>query len=110
LAQKLTTGLFLTVKLQWGLHRGLTTGGQGGHNSPGAGSLWGRQMSAGSPKSLNNFTGTFFNTVPFLPKDLRFELGGAKLVSFPGRRLTSLRPWAYKIIITFAVRRNFALC
>ena len=79
-------------------NRVVTTGGQGGHNSPGAGSLWGRQITAGggicllgAPKSANNVTSTFFNTVNFLPKDLRFERGGAKLASWPGRRLTSLR-------------------
>jgi len=27
-----------------------------------------------------------------LPKDLRFEHRGAKLASYPGRHLTSLRP------------------
>ena len=53
----------------------------------------GRQTSAGLPKSPNIFTSTFFNTVNFLPNDLRFRLGGAKLVSCPGHRLTSLRPW-----------------
>jgi len=52
----------------------------------------GRQMSAGSRKRPNNFTSTFFNTVYFLPKDLRCEHGGAKLASCPGRRLSSLRP------------------
>ena len=35
---------------------------------------------------------TFFNTAHLLPKDLRFEHGGAKLVSFPRHHLTSLRP------------------
>jgi len=37
-------------------------------------------------------TNTFFNTANLLPKDLRFEHGGAKLASCPGRHLTSLRP------------------
>jgi len=31
-----------------------------------------------------------------LPKDLRFEHGGAKLASCPGRHITSLRPWSLK--------------
>ena len=53
---------------------------------------WGRQMSAGAPKIPNNFTITFFSTVNFLPKDLTFENGGAKLASFPGRSPTSLHP------------------
>ena len=38
-----------------------------------------------APKSPNNLTSTFFNTVRLLPKDLRFEHGGAKLASCPGR-------------------------
>ena len=54
----------------------------------------GRWITAGAPKSLNNVTSTFFNTVHLLPKDLRFEHGGAKLASFPGRHLTLIRPWA----------------
>jgi len=33
-----------------------------------------------------------FNTVNLLPKELRFEHGGAKLASCPGRYLTSLPP------------------
>jgi len=45
----------------------------------------------GAPKSPKNFTSTFFNTGNFLPKDLRFENGGAKLASCPECRLTSLR-------------------
>jgi len=28
-----------------------------------------------------------------LPEDVRFEHGGAKLVSSPGHHLTSVRPW-----------------
>ena len=52
----------------------------------------GRRIAMGTPKSPNNVTNTFFNTVYLLPKDLRFEHGGAKLASWPGRHLTSLRP------------------
>ena len=33
----------------------------------------------GEPKSPNNVTSTFFNRVHLLPKDLRFEQGGARL-------------------------------
>jgi len=36
---------------------------------------------------------TSFNKAHFFPKDLRFEHGGAKLASCPGRHLTSLRLW-----------------
>jgi len=35
---------------------------------------------------------TFFNTVHLLPKNLQFEHGAAKLVSYPGRHKTSVRP------------------
>ena len=37
----------------------------------------------GVPKSPNNVASTFFITAHLLPKDLRFEDGGAKLVSCP---------------------------
>ena len=72
--------------------RGVTRGARG-HNSPGAKSLW------WAPKRPNNVTSTFLNTVHLLPKDRRFEHGDAKLVSFPGRHQTSLRPWfTYRIL------------
>jgi len=45
-----------------------------------------------APKSPNIITSTFFNTIHLLPKDIRFEHGGAKLTYCPGRHLTSLRP------------------
>ena len=45
----------------------------------------------GGTKS-HNVISTVFNTVHLLPKGLRFEHGGAKLVSCPGRHRTSLRP------------------
>ena len=44
------------------------------------------------PKSPNNDTTTFFNTVHLLPKDLSFEHGGAKIAACPERHITSLRP------------------
>jgi len=43
-------------------------------------------------KSPNNFTITFFNTVHFLPEDLKSERGSAELAPRSGRHLTSLRP------------------
>ena len=46
-----------------------------------------------APKSPKNVKSTFFNTARFLLEHLRFEHGGAKLASCPGRHLTSLRPW-----------------
>jgi len=57
-------------------------GGQRGHNSPGA-------------EKSQQCRKYFFNTVHLLPKDLRFEHGGAKLASCPGPHLTSLHSWLY---------------
>ena len=51
----------------------------------------GCRITAGSQKSQHCHK-QFFKTVHLLPKHLRFEHGGAKLVSCPRRRLTSLRP------------------
>ena len=48
-----------------------------------------------APKSPNSVTSTSVNTVHSLPKHLRFEHGSAKLVSCPGRHLTSLRLWVH---------------
>jgi len=66
------------------LDRGVRRGAKG-HSSPGT-NHW------GVLKILNNVTSTFFNTIHLLPKDLRFERGGDKLASCPGRHLTSVRP------------------
>jgi len=67
------------------LTRGITRG-QGGAQFPGALSLWEYRMTTGLPKS-HNVTSTFFNTLHLLPKYLRFEHGGAKRASCPGRHL-----------------------
>ena len=58
----------------------------------------------GAPKSPNNVTSTFFNTVHLLPIYLSFEHGGAKLASCPGRYLTSLHPCS--IILVLITRNN----
>ena len=63
-------------------HQGRDVGGKG-HNSR-------TPNHCGGPKSYNNVISTSFNTVQLRPKDLRFEHGGANLVSYPRRRLTSL--------------------
>jgi len=73
------------------ISRGVT-GGQGGRKFPGRRVTMGRRITAGASKSSKNVTSTFFNTVNLLPKELRFEHGGVKLASCPGRHLTSLRP------------------
>jgi len=67
--------------------QGRNEGGQRGNNSLAA--EWLRR----ARKSPNNVTSTFFNTVHLLPKDLRFEHVGVKPASWPGRHLTSVRPW-----------------
>jgi len=54
---------------------GRTEGGQGG--------------------TMPRATSSFFNTVHSLPKDLRFEHGGARLVSCPEPHLTLVRPWLF---------------
>jgi len=46
----------------------------------------------GAPKRPNNVTSASLNTLYLLPKDPRFEYGGAKFASCPGRHPTSLRP------------------
>jgi len=69
----------------------------------GGGQFPGRQITIGAPnlcwdtkrlrrvsKRPNNITSNVFNTVPELPKDLRFEHGGARVASCPGCLLTSL--------------------
>ena len=75
-------------------------------------SLQGRsELLLEAPKSPNNVTSTFFNTVNLPSKELRFDHRGAKLrpwrrrfdqrgaefVFCPGRHLTSLRPWWWLI-------------
>ena len=66
-------------------HRGVTRW-ERGQNAPR------ETIHCGASKSLNNVASAFFNTVHLLPKDLRFEHGGAKLASCPGRHLTYVRP------------------
>jgi len=72
------TASFNATIMGWGVMRGA--------NYPGA------KWLQGAPKSSKNVTRTFFNTVYLLPKNLRFEHGGGKLVSWPRRHLTSIRP------------------
>ena len=57
-----------------------------GHDALGAESL-------GSAKIRNNVASFLFNARHLIPKQLRFKYGGAKLVSCPGRNLTSARPF-----------------
>jgi len=64
--------------------RGVTTGGE---IPPAPGHYGGAEKS-------QQFQTQFLQYSNFLAKDLRFEHGGAKLASCPGRHLTSLRPCA----------------
>jgi len=80
------------------ISRGVTRG-QWGRNYPGAKSPWGaeilrgRRMIVGAPKSPNNVTRTFCNTVHLLPEDLRFENGAPNLLlALDTIHVTSLRP------------------
>jgi len=66
--------------------------GSKGAQFPGSNHYGGDKSLQGTPKTPNNATNTFFNTVHLLPKDLGFENGGAKLAACLGRHLISLRP------------------
>ena len=76
--------------------RGVTRG-EREHNSS-AESLRGAKKSQQCDKH-------FFKTVHLLPKDLRFEHGGAKLVSCPGRHLTTARSCTSRLS-----RQNSEIC
>jgi len=86
---------------------GSQRGGQGGHNSPGAKSLWGHWITAapndcGGRRKVPTMSQVLSSMqyMCFGKKDLRFEHGGAKLASCPRCHLTSLRPCS----------RNSGLC
>ena len=71
--------------LEWPCQQGRNDGGKG-EQFPGrwipVGALnhcGGRLMIVRAPKSLNNVTSTFLNTVQLVTKNLRLEHGGAKL-------------------------------
>jgi len=64
-------------------------GGQGGHISRGANLRWGAELLLEAPKSPNNVTSTFFNTVKLPSKELRLDHGGAKLRSW-GRQTSTM--------------------
>jgi len=56
--------------------------------------LWAPNLCGGRRK-VPTMSQVLSSTAHLLPKDARFEHGGAKLVSCPGRHLTSLRPCGY---------------
>jgi len=101
------------VKQPCAANRDVKTGGKGGaiprapNHYGDAESLWGRRITAGSLKRSSNVASTFFNTVHLFSKDFRFEHGGAKLASCPGRHLTSLRTWRQRPYVF--IRNSFVL-
>jgi len=44
----------------------------------------GRRIAMGAPKSPNNFTSIFFNTVHLLPEDFKSKMGAPNLLLDPG--------------------------
>jgi len=78
-------------------NQGRNDGGQGGTIPQRQITMEAPNDCGGGQKSPNNVTSTFFNTVYLLPKNLRFEHGGTKLVSCPGRHPTSLLPCTYQL-------------
>jgi len=75
----------LKYNLYWPDNHGRNEGCKG-VTIPRASSHWGGEKS-------QQCRSAFCNTVYLLPKDLRFEHGGAKLVPCPGRQLTSVTCW-----------------
>jgi len=59
--------------LQGRCGQGRNEGGARGAHFPGRQNTMGHRMTVGALKSPNNITSIFFNTVNFLPKDLRFN-------------------------------------
>jgi len=83
--------------------QGRNEGGKGGtiprapNLNGGAKSLW------GAPKSPNNVTNRFFNTVYLLPKDLRFEHGAPNLLLAPGAIWSRYAPAAAAAVAKIAL-------
>jgi len=67
-------------------YAGAQQGGATGAKFPG------RRITAGAPKSPKTVICTSYSAANVLPKELRFEHGGAKLASSLWRHLISLRP------------------
>jgi len=67
----------------------------------------GRWIAMVAPKCPS--ASTFFNTAHFLPEDLRFEHGAAKVDSWRGRHLISLRPWSKRSILKTSFSVNIKI-
>jgi len=98
--------------------RGVTSGGQGGHNSPNAESLWGRRITAegaewlGGPRKVHTMSQVlssilFFST--FASKRPQVWTWGAKLVSCPGRHPTLFCPWMQTLCTGFVLLNHSAI-
>jgi len=66
--------------------RGVTRGGK-------AGAIPRAPNHCGGSRKVPTMSQVLSSTAYLLPKDIRFEHGGAKLAYCPGRHLTSLGPW-----------------
>jgi len=78
--------------------RGVTRGAMGGAIPRAPNHYWGAESLRRAPKSPNNVTSAFFNTVHLLPKELRFEHGGRRrqtcfLPRAPFNLVTPLPAW-----------------
>jgi len=70
--------------LKWGPGTTAPPAGDGPANGVQGGvQFHGRRITIGAPKSPNKVTGTFFNTIHLLAKDLKFDYGSAKHASCP---------------------------
>jgi len=74
------------------MNKGVTSGGKRGTIPRAPNHCEDAESLRKAPKSPNIVTSTLFNTVHLLPKDLRYEHGGAKLAPCHRRHLTSLCP------------------
>ena len=105
-----------TMKPQWrsvDRFRGVTRGAQ----TPSAESLWGRRITAVGAEKSPQCHKYFLQYSAFASERPQFRKWGAKLASWPGRHLTSLRPWrglfvtwtSFQCVKANAVLRNDAL-
>ena len=62
-----------------------------------------------APKTPNNVTSTFFNTVHLLVNDLSFQHLGATLTSCPGCYLTLLHPWLHLTVVLLTTAQNWCV-
>jgi len=83
---RLNSVALINIERCYANRQGRSEGGKGAQFpvrrvTMGAPNHCGGRMAAGASNNPNNVTSTFFSIIHFLPKDLSFERGGAKLVS-----------------------------